>query len=82
MENNLTQEKEVVKEQYWETITIEKFKDEERVKIMSFTVKASEKSNLSKLVMDLLITIAQKQGYASYFDSKAIDPFASKTFEG
>ena len=60
----------------WERITIGKFKNGDRIKFMNFTVKASEKSDLTKLVMELLITMAEKKGYTTYFDSKAADPLA------
>ncbi len=65
------------KEVFWETITIEKFKNEKRVKFIKFTVKASEKSKLTKMVMDLLINVSEKQGYSAYFDPKGADPFAA-----
>lgn len=61
----------------WESITIEKFKNGDRIKFMHFNIKSSEKSSLSKLVMDLLINITEKQGYTSYFDSNSVDPLAS-----
>ena len=62
---------------FYEVITIEKFYKGDRIKFMSFTVKASEKSDLSKLIMDLLIKITEHKGYTSYFDSKNTDSFAS-----
>jgi hypothetical protein len=60
----------------YETITIEKFNNGSRIKFMRFTVKCSEKNDLTKLVMDLLITISEKKGYQSYFDSTQHDPLA------
>lgn len=65
-------------EDFFETITIEKSKNGQRIKFMNFTVKASEKSDLTKMVMDLLIRISEKKGYTQYYNSKTIDPFASE----
>lgn len=78
MEHETAIPTEEVAAQYWEQITIEKFHNEERIKIMTFCVKSSQKSNMSQLVIDLLIKITDYKGYVSYFDSKAPDPFASK----
>lgn len=66
------------KSPYWETITIEKFNNGDRIKFMKFTVKGAEKSKLTRLIMDLMITISEKQGYSSYFDAKGKDPFANQ----
>lgn len=59
--------------QFTETITIAKFKNGTKIKFMSFTVATSEKSDLTKMVMGLLITIAEKKGYSTYFDSNSVD---------
>lgn len=64
---------------YWEKLTVEKFHNGDRIKFMSFSVKLSEKSKLTQMVMDLLITITLKEGYKSYFDSNVVDPLASLT---
>lgn len=64
------------KDVFFETLTIEKSKNGERMKFMSFTVKASEKGDLTKMIMDLLIRISEHKGYSTYFDSKTSDPFA------
>ena len=64
--------------EFCETITIEKFHNGKKIKFMRFTTLASEKSDLTKMVMDLLIRIAEKKGYTTYFDSKEIDKFLTQ----